>query len=831
MTGNRTVKFTVAWDDAQVQRGSQRTGAAMGKLDAKTKASQAVYHDFTRTLTSRMGPAGAVAESALDGIAAKAFASGNALKLGVAGGAAVAAVAVGKFAISSAQKTSALNEQINATKVTFKGASADVLAFGRTTASSLGISNRAALESASAFGAMLNSAGVARDRAADMSTSLVKLAADIASIRDIDPGDALSKLRSLMAGETEPGRTIGIFLNETVVKAKAAQLGLGALNRELTEGEKVQARFALIMDQTGDAQGDFGRTSGSLANQQRILSAQFEDFQAKIGQLVTPALIAVTNEANTFLKTLTGVSEWVGKVVSGSGKATIAFGDEAGRIHDVTEKYKDLNDAQREELQLRINNIRAAVRGGISPEAVDQLAQAIRAEAAAAKDAAAGVGALAAAQAAAKLSAADLRTLLTETTGVHVAARESAHSLERAQRNLRDAQAAYSEVLKESATDIREVEDAQVALKQSSFGVADAQLRLKQATFGVADAQQRVIDAQKELDDLYKKASAGDVVDARLDVRSAELAQKRATDRLLKAQGDLNFAEASGKASGETLAEAQLEVEEAKLAAEQATRALTRAQEAQNAVASQGVPTADQLRQAQNNLRDANLALEAAANGVRDAHFGVEQAARAQQRAQLDLAEAQRGDITLSERQAKAKDAVRDAEWGVEQAKRNHAAASAALVEATHRETTALAANMTAAYLLRLELEKLVRLYPALAPGLGPIIDKLPPTAPKGDWGPRTPFAKGGVVKATPGGVPATLAEAGKDEAVVTLDGGGSIPVALSGASRPGATGGASVVNYNTTTTTVQMPPGSDGEDVVAALKRYERRNGKGWRN
>ena len=49
----------------------------------------------------------------------------------------------------------------------------------------------------------------------------------------------------------------------------------------------------------------------------------------------------------------------------------------------------------------------------------------------------------------------------------------------------------------------------------------------------------------------------------------------------------------------------------------------------------------------------------------------------------------------------------------------------------------------------------------------------------------------------------------------------------------PGTSGNI-VANHKmggSTTFIVNMPPGSDGEDVVNALKRYERRNGSGWRN
>ena len=44
------------------------------------------------------------------------------------------------------------------------------------------------------------------------------------------------------------------------------------------------------MKDTKDAQGDFAKTSDSLANQQRILKAQYENATAAIGQRLLPVL-------------------------------------------------------------------------------------------------------------------------------------------------------------------------------------------------------------------------------------------------------------------------------------------------------------------------------------------------------------------------------------------------------------------------------------------------------------------------------------------------------------------------------------------------------------
>src|SRR5690606_12439113 len=58
----------------------------------------------------------------------------------------------------------------------------------------------------------------------------------------------------------------------------------------LTPQQKVLAAHAAILEQSAVAQGDFSRTSDQLANQQRILNAEWENFSAELGEVLLPTL-------------------------------------------------------------------------------------------------------------------------------------------------------------------------------------------------------------------------------------------------------------------------------------------------------------------------------------------------------------------------------------------------------------------------------------------------------------------------------------------------------------------------------------------------------------
>lgn len=180
--------------------------------------------------------------------------------------------------------SSALSESLSKNRVVFGSSASDIERFGDTAASALGISKRAAVETAATFGNLFTGLDIGQSKAADMSKRLVTLASDLASFNNMDPTEVLDKLRSGLSGEAEPLRRVGVFLTEAKVRAKAMELGLADAHGELSEGAKVLARYQLILDETKTAQGDFARTAGETANMQRRVNAALEDAQARQGK-------------------------------------------------------------------------------------------------------------------------------------------------------------------------------------------------------------------------------------------------------------------------------------------------------------------------------------------------------------------------------------------------------------------------------------------------------------------------------------------------------------------------------------------------------------------
>jgi hypothetical protein len=246
---------------------------------------------------------------------ARGKAIGTAWKIGAGVVATAALVKLGQLSKEAVQDASALGETVNKVGVVFEDEADKVLAFGETAAKSLGQSKNGALSAAAGFGLFFDAAGLASDAAADMSLELVGLASDMASFNDADPSEVIDNLRSGLSGESEPLRKFGVFLNEAAVAAKAAELGLQGVNGKLTDGEKIQARYAIILEQTTKQQGDFARTSDSLANKQRTQAALYEDASAALGEGLLPAQLAMTEAMVSAAPAVAAIAQGVGGLV------------------------------------------------------------------------------------------------------------------------------------------------------------------------------------------------------------------------------------------------------------------------------------------------------------------------------------------------------------------------------------------------------------------------------------------------------------------------------------------------------------------------------------
>lgn len=181
------------------------------------------------------------------------------------------------------------------------------------------------------FNNMFRAMGLGTNAAYEMSTSLVRLTYDMASFFNLRPEEAFEKIRAGIMGETEPLRQLGIVINDTAVKQFALNKGLIEAGDELTEQQKVLVRYALLLEQTANAQGDLARTIESPTNQLRIFRARLEEIALEVGQAFLPALsnalLWVNNEGLPAVRrSISRVQEAWGEMSEEAKRRIIAIG-------------------------------------------------------------------------------------------------------------------------------------------------------------------------------------------------------------------------------------------------------------------------------------------------------------------------------------------------------------------------------------------------------------------------------------------------------------------------------------------------------------------------
>lgn len=252
----------------------------------------------------------------------------------LAGQAIVAGAAKFKtFMNDSVEAASNLGESVNAVQQIFGKSSAEILAWGKNNANSFGLSQRAFNEMSGPLGAGLKNAGLSMQDTTKWTIDLTKRASDMASVFNTTVPDALEAIQAGLRGESDPLEKYGVGLSAAKVQAQALTDTHKTLASELTSSELATGRLNLIMKQTSATAGDFQRTSGGLANAQRIADAQMEDAKAKLGQGLIPAYTLAAKATSAFatgLAALPAPLQTTVVAIAALGTAAVLLGPRIG---------------------------------------------------------------------------------------------------------------------------------------------------------------------------------------------------------------------------------------------------------------------------------------------------------------------------------------------------------------------------------------------------------------------------------------------------------------------------------------------------------------------
>lgn len=257
----------------------------------------------------------------------------------------VGAAAMIGFGKSCVKAASDLAEVQNVVDVTFGSMSSQINQFARNAIESFGMSEKSAKQYTGTMGAMLKSMGLSTSAAAGMSIKIAGLAGDLASFYNLSSDDAFAKIRSGISGETEPLKQLGINMSVANMQAYALSQGMKKSYATMTQAEQATLRYNYLMNATADAQGDFARTSGSWANQTRVLSERFNQLKTSLGQGLIQALTPALQMLNRVMASLVSLAKTFSTVTAAIfGKQTAAVSANADATTSAADAQSALAD-------------------------------------------------------------------------------------------------------------------------------------------------------------------------------------------------------------------------------------------------------------------------------------------------------------------------------------------------------------------------------------------------------------------------------------------------------------------------------------------------------
>lgn len=178
----------------------------------------------------------------------------------------------------------------------------------------LGVNIAESMEYQALFNSMSKSMGISAKYAYTLSENFTKLGYDLASLYNINPENAMQKLRAGLAGQTKPLRDLGLDITQQSLQPIVDSLGIDRSIKNMSQAEKMILRYIAVLNQAKIAQGDFANTMDSPANQLRIFNAQVVAFKRNMGNLWQGFLGGILPYVNGIMMVINELLKMVAKL-------------------------------------------------------------------------------------------------------------------------------------------------------------------------------------------------------------------------------------------------------------------------------------------------------------------------------------------------------------------------------------------------------------------------------------------------------------------------------------------------------------------------------------
>jgi len=219
-----------------------------------------------------------------------------------------------------------MQDAVGATEQIYGKAADSVKEWADNLESYYGIAEKEALEYANMMGSMLqNIGGLTEEQAAKQAQTLIELAGDLTAMYGGTTADAVRALTGALKGNNTMLDNYGMAVNDAMIKTKAFEMGIYSGKGEMDLATKQAATLALIMEQTGAAQGQAAREADGASGSMRALVTEIKNLSTDIGEVLLPVI-------TPFIQKLKDIVGAFGELSPGTQKAIIAIAGIAAAI-------------------------------------------------------------------------------------------------------------------------------------------------------------------------------------------------------------------------------------------------------------------------------------------------------------------------------------------------------------------------------------------------------------------------------------------------------------------------------------------------------------------
>ena len=167
-------------------------------------------------------------------------------------------------------------------------------------------------------------AGMSIEESLDLSTVLNKRAADLEAFTNAQGGVASvsARLTSGILGETEAVKSLGIVINEDMIKTQMLKEKTEGLTFANQQAAKIHARASLILQQSASAEGQVARETDNYSNRVRYLNARIADLRGSLGEALIPTFTKFTEGTTKVVEALNKLSPSMKSTIVAAGALT-----------------------------------------------------------------------------------------------------------------------------------------------------------------------------------------------------------------------------------------------------------------------------------------------------------------------------------------------------------------------------------------------------------------------------------------------------------------------------------------------------------------------------